>query len=337
MKDAILSRVTQEQIFQFYFPEAIQVNPRKYYTNPLRIDRKPSCYFTYLNQTLVFIDWAFDPISMDCFSFVQYKYSENNFNDTLTRISKDFNLNVHKITTFLEVKESSNTPVSIPIYPKIKPLAKQEKLPTIIKIVRKNFSDDDLKFWERYHISIDTLITFRVRSVQEAWINDNLYYDKRLAKDPMFAYREQNQFKLYRPYGPKSKKWRNNYTNGTLEGWDQLPDTGNFLIITKSLKDVMVLYELNIPAVAVKSESTYPTENALNLLKDRFTNIIVWFDNDDRGKQLAEKFKTKTNFNTYFLSENLPKDCSDYVEQYGKDSLLNLIQKDFYEQFHIRL
>lgn len=49
-----------------------------------------------------------------------------------------------------------------------------------------------------------------------------------------------------------------------------LPESGDILIITKALKDVMVLYEYGIPAIAPCSENLFITEAQYNHLKERF-------------------------------------------------------------------
>ncbi len=39
-----------------------------------------------------------------------------------------------------------------------------------------------------------------------------------------------------------------------------IPKNGEFIVITKSLKDCMVLYELGVPAVAPISENCFVTD-----------------------------------------------------------------------------
>ena len=55
----------------------------------------------------------------------------------------------------------------------------------------------------------------------------------------MYAYKVYNHFKIYKPYADKYTKWRNNLTELDIQGYKQLPKTGDILVITKSMKDVM--------------------------------------------------------------------------------------------------
>lgn len=50
---------------------------------------------------------------------------------------------------------------------------------------------------------------------------------------------------------------------------------GDILFITKSMKDVMCLHEMGIPAVSPSSESTFLPKDVLEQLKTRFKRIII--------------------------------------------------------------
>ena len=56
----------------------------------------------------------------------------------------------------------------------------------------------------------------------------------------------------------------------------QLPkDGGDLLIIQKSMKDVMCMYELGIIAIAPNSENLFLNDNQLEKVKNKFKRIIV--------------------------------------------------------------
>ena len=77
-----------------------------------------------------------------------------------------------------------------------------------------------------------------------------------------------------------------------LEGWDELPPSGKLLIITKSLKDVIVLRSCGYNAVSLSSETSV---NIFKLyywqLSERFENIVVWGDPDAAGAVLVRNVK----------------------------------------------
>lgn len=72
-----------------------------------------------------------------------------------------------------------------------------------------------------------------------------------------------------------------------------LPESGDYVVITKSLKDVMVLYEFGIPAIAPISENCYLTEAQHAKLVRRFKHVVLLYDNDRAGKYNAIKFYRK--------------------------------------------
>jgi len=58
---------------------------------------------------------------------------------------------------------------------------------------------------------------------------------------------------------------------------------GEYIVITKSLKDVMCLYEFGIPAIAPCSENLFLTESQYEKIKKKFKRILVLYDNDRPG------------------------------------------------------
>lgn len=58
---------------------------------------------------------------------------------------------------------------------------------------------------------------------------------------------------------------------------------GDYIVITKSLKDVMCLYEFGIPAIAPCSENLFLTESQYEKIKKKFKRILVLYDNDRPG------------------------------------------------------
>ena len=105
------------------------------------------------------------------------------------------------------------------------------------------------------------------------------------------------------------------------QGWKQLPEKGDELIITKSLKDVMSIDSiLGIPAVSLQSEGTKPKPHIIQELKNRFKTIYLLYDNDfDKEKNWGqifakELYKEFDMINLMIPSEFESKDFSDLVK-----------------------
>lgn len=72
-----------------------------------------------------------------------------------------------------------------------------------------------------------------------------------------------------------------------------LPKNGDYVLVTKSQKDCMVLYELGIPSVAPISENLFLTDSKYKKLKERFGKIILLYDNDYAGIRATQSIRKK--------------------------------------------
>lgn len=194
---------------------------------------------------------------------------------------------------------------------------------TIISIKRKNFTEVDDEYWNQYHIDRNILKRFNVFPISFFWINDIIQSFIYTKESPMYAYKIFNKFKIYRPLSKlKKDKWRTNCSSLDLQGYEQLPETGDLLILTKSLKDVMVLYNLGYNAIALQSENDHLDKDIYESLCERFKNIVIFFDNDDPGIKSAVKLSEKYDMRYIHLDSVLHtvyniKDISDYIKDFG--------------------
>ncbi len=115
-------------------------------------------------------------------------------------------------------------------------------------------------------------------------------------------------------------------TSNLLHGSSQL-SPADTLIITKSMKDVMVLNEMGYQAVSPMAENVIPSEEIIQDLIDAYPKIYIFYDNDGdfnppkgesgKGKQAASKIAGKYKLPMIFLPDGGPKDISDYVKAFG--------------------
>jgi len=188
---------------------------------------------------------------------------------------------------------------------------------TDIGIVRQPFTDVDKRYWKQFHISIDTLKTFNVFSIKYFLCNNTV---RGIYKEdnPMYAYKVDDKFKIYRPLSSKYTKWRTNLTNNNVQGYAQLPEFGNLLIITKSLKDVMCLYEMGYSAIAASSETTFIPEDVLKALRSKWKHIIILYDRDKTGMKTAREYSKRYKLDAIFVHKKFKaKDISDAVRDNG--------------------
>ena len=191
----------------------------------------------------------------------------------------------------------------------------------------------DVVFWERYGIKAPLLLLYKVSPIQNLFLDGNIHYTHH-SNNPAYHYSfGKNEDKVY---FPKKKSFRFLCNTSVLQGYEQLPKTGEILIITKSLKDVMVLYNLNYPSVAPQSESMSITDKDYEELSQRFDTIYSWYDFDLTGIRTANKMKKKYGIiplfltNGRFKSRNFgAKDVSDWFEiLLGRERTLSSIKRE---------
>lgn len=297
--DWILSKVTEYDIYAAYIGN---FKVGMIYNSPLRKDKTPSfgCYYSRKTKQLMFKDHGTGECG-NIIKFVSLFTGLTNYSDILNDI-----VNKLKITNDTKLVSSKQY---IP------------STETVIGIVRQDFTLTDINYWSQFNISTTTLKKFGVSSIKYYLCNGvvkGIYKDS----NPMYAYKVYNNFKIYRPLADKYTKWRNNLTENDIQGFKQLPKTGDILIITKSMKDVMCLYEMGIPAISPSSESTFIPDKALNQLKKRFKTILICFDRDEAGCKYLRKISLKTGLKPFLVHKKWKaKDISDAIKANSFESI----------------
>lgn len=302
--DYILSRVSEYDIYARYLG---QFKVGYIYNSPFRKDSNPSFGIFRSKKTgkLLFKDHG-NGLCGDVIKFVQEFTGITNYNDLLNQIVKDLSIKNDTILKSTKEYEKSDE--------------------TVIGVVRQDFTDVDKNYWKQFGITIDTLKKYNVSSIKYYLCNGivkGIYKEE----NPMFAYKVYDKFKIYRPYGDKYTKWRNNLTEYDIQGYEQLPESGDLLVITKSLKDVMCLREMGYNAVSPSSESTFIPDKALEILKKRFKRILLCFDRDAPGIKNMRKISLKTGLKGFLIHKKWKsKDISDAVKNNGFDIIKNWLK-----------
>jgi len=293
-KKFILDRLSQEEIFERFL--GIPFDTTEKYTSPFREDRNPTCTFKRNpNGVVTFIDWSGDFLG-NCFDAVIRIYGCS-FWDACKIIAKEFDL-----VDGLKVGDLDRKP---------KAYEHAEKDITTIKTKWRRYENSDLSYWSAYGIHPATLRTYNVGPVAFAWVNEKLIYSNRKG-DPCYGYFFNGEYKLYFPL---REEWRFLGNFAGLQGYDQLPDTGDLLVITKSLKDVMFLHQMGIAAVAPSSESTTISKEQYQELSKRFKLLVSLYDHDTTGVRSATQMEEDFGIPALFFTEK-GKDITDIAKNH---------------------
>lgn len=304
--DYILSKVTEYDIYARYLG---QFKVGFIYNSPFRKDKNPSFGIFRSKKTgkLLFKDHGNGECG-DVIKFVELYTGITNYNDLLNQIVKDMQITNNTVLhSNKEVEKSTET---------------------VIGVVRQDWTDIDKQYWSQFGISLKTLEKFGVSSIKY-YLCDGVVKGMYKENNPMYAYKVYDRFKIYRPLADKYTKWRNNLTPYDIQGYEQLPKKGDLLIITKSMKDVMCLYEMGIPAISPSSESTFMPDKILEQLKKRFKRIIILFDRDEAGVKYLRKISLKTGLEGMLVHKKFKaKDISDAIKANGFEK----VKKWLYEE-----
>ncbi len=315
----IQQKVSDYQLFRYYTGENFALN--KAFSSPLREDKRPS-FCIYANGSgLKFKDFGSGHHG-SIFDFVMLKFNCT-FDKALNIINND-------IKTSFNTTQNSKLDIVSSIAPKIAPI---KHLETIIEIKKRKWSNTlDDGYWGSYGLNLKILEKFNIFPVSYVWVNKGLDdKERKLVIYPRkgelhYAYRFGN--KLYKIYSPLSKiKWISNAKNYHIQGYEQLPERGKLLLLTKSFKDVLVLYKMGFHSIAPQSESNYISEELIKELKSRFTKIITFYDDDDVGNLGAERLLQYKIPNIKIKKCKEYKDISDFVKVRGEEEGLKKIQE----------
>lgn len=353
-KTDILSKVTQADIYSFYlskFNHEFTVKTIEYLaetgykvSNPMRLDRNPSMGFRYVGKGKLKIRDFAGYIWGDCFDLVAYIINVNpndklGFIKVLKKIAYDLNI----YTIPISEVEADEFKVDIDI-------KKVRNSPYIIEPVIRDWNIFDMEYWNNRGISLRTLKAFHVYpvlsysamgatgfTVRYTYTSDNpcYAYDGGLRSDGTHAW--DLYFPKHREGMPKFIKSHNSL--GGLLTYNQKAD---ILIIIKSLKDAMSIYEIlsiyyskySVAFIVPMSESTPISKKHLDFLINNHSRTFVLYDFDrvgiinsnkiKRAYPITQLFFTNGRFNSHDYGH---KDYSDYYFKRGKRNALEIIKE----------
>jgi hypothetical protein len=317
-KDALLKRISDYEIYRMYMGD--QLKARGKMKSPLREDNDPSFgLFTGESGELCFNDFVLG--SGDCVKFVMLKFGLSFF-EALSKIALDANLQDEFIikNTFKTNFLASSTG------PSREEFIKNVNSSYIGKTSRP-WHIKDYAFWNQYGITKPILDRYNVIPIDYLHVGVN----KSIIKSDFhtYCYNEmkdgKHTFKIYQPENTKFK-WLNNHDDSVWQGWTQLPEKGDVVIITKSLKDVMaVVSATDYAAVSLQAESVYPKEQVIEELKSRFHYVFLLYDNDydkptNWGREFGRKLSDKFDICQIEIEEQYKsKDFSDLAKNHGQE------------------
>lgn len=322
-KESLLEKISDWDVFNMYIPE--DLNLKDPILSPLRDESKPSFgLFIGERGEICFKDFLLG--SGDCIKFVQMKFSLDYF-EAMSKIALDAKLD----NQFIIKNTFKTNVISSPSVSRESIITAGEKF-SLTKKSRK-FELFDLAFWNQFGIDYDTLLKYNVTPISHIFFNGKIIVADKYA----YCFTEYKDgvetYKIYQPLN-STYKWLNSHNESVWQGWEQLPKTGDKVIITKSLKDVMAIDKtLGVPVVSLQAEGVIPKEHIIEQLRHRFTTIFLLYDNDydkevNWGREFGEKISDKYNLIQIEIDESYKsKDYSDLIKNIGKDIAKSILEE----------
>ncbi len=317
---AILQKISEYDIFRFYMPDKTwKINQAT--LSPFRQENNPSFVIGNKRGFLSFIDFADTNKRGDCFTFVKMLYSLSTMDDVLRMIDRDFGLGFLPNTGTGEYKQITKE------YKQPDDIGKRYSL---IQVITRKFTNEELQYWNEYHQSLDDLRANNVYAIKKLYLNKQIFPLK--DTEIRFGYLYDGHWKIYRPFADKKNKWLPN--NVPITMMDGKEDISNCKIafINKSKKDYMVMKKAFPCCCAVQNEGIgcFSDEN-VEFLKANSDRQILSFDSDETGvhnsKQITELFGFEyINVPRKYLSEGI-KDWADLVKAHGYYPVENYLRQ----------
>jgi len=314
--------VDDYSVISHYIGEELEL--RRVYPSPLRTSDEHHSFSIYeaKDGNIVFKDHGRN-IKGNVYKFVRYLLSEDKanlipFNEVLHQINLDFDLGL------------GGTPKTFQPRAKRLETIKRPNSPVKIEIVSKMYTKPFLDFFSLFGISATTLHSYNVYNVREYRINQFSNFPKTLC----IAYKIGKYYKIYKPFEDKNEKFRTDFPQNYVEGFIQLKYHKDFVIITKSLKEVMFFREhFDWDTVAGKSENTMIPKFIMESLFSRYKTVYIWLDRDNGGKDALESYMIKypklvpINYDSSIIEKD-PTDRYKYLKILHKeDDALQEIKK----------
>lgn len=294
-KQDLLNSINELDVYYKYTNSDIQLGRTT--RSPFREDRNPS--FVFFKSSWGEVIWK--------------DFATGESGDFISFVSKMLGINYYDATNVIynQYKDFCNI-----IITNKRDFEQKPRIKSIIEVYNRSWNNTyDKDYWGSFSLNCEILNQYNVYPLKEVSINGHRY--KETIKEPIYGYYfGDGYWKIYKPLSDKNIKWFSNTNSDIIQGHNNINENGNLLVITKSLKDVMIYKLLGINSIAPQSEHIVLNDNIINDYKSRFNIIITNFDYDSAGIRLTNLYNEKFGFNSMTFKRKY-KDISDYIKVNG--------------------
>lgn len=301
----LYNNIDQHKAFEWYLQIPVRIG--RAFNNPLREDNVASASLVWKGKVLVMVDFANSLYSGDMLRIVMNN-EKIGYKEAYKKIWRVL-MNNKEYARTVEVKTI-------------------DKEVTLIFTKPREWNESDLKYFSDQ--GIDITLEKDVSACSAVRIGERVYYD-----DHMYAYDcSDGIYEIYRPFAARGDKFRYNGHRRLIFGWNELPDNGDLLIITKSKKDRIFLKQRGYTAICKTGEGVTWEEHIIKALQTRFKRIVAFYDRDAQGMRNVRSLWKKYKTDFFFINKKWGvKDITDFYKKYGQEQTKQLLQWLNGEQF----
>lgn len=315
-KDLILQKISEVEIITNFVPDFNPSTPSKNYKSVFSdTDNTPSLNF-YKHG----VGWKFKSHNTghqgDVWQFAADIYkldSKKDFHKVLSNLNEDLNLNITVSNVITK--------------------------PHVIEF--QEFNELFLNYWKEYKVFPETLIKYNVQQLayhefhNKDGIKRKFFYKN--TNTIVVCYTVNNRIKLYIPAIPElitplykfagqTKKFGyKNQTSSDIFGFAQLPEKCDYIIFCAGEKDCLVANAHGFNSLSCQSEHQLPSISLIESLKKKTSHLLCCYDNDQAGKQAAEKLNKTFGIQPIFLPAEF-KDLALFFKSKNKEDFEILLQ-----------
>lgn len=321
--DKILQLKPDSLLWRFYLGQDYELG--RSIRAPYRDDHDPSFCLTYNLKSgkILGKDHGKGKFHGDVFDYIMMVYRLDYYS-SMVKVNLDFDLGLN----YSAQKCSMGTTRVERYDPSLDTFVIKHQSERLLQYLRRDADQTDLDYWATYGISRQTLQRYRVCAVQKVFLEHSQYYAHK-EEDRCYAYwfprteyRSKESLKCYWPWRTKHRFLGNASNDMGVQGYDQCSiarhEKGHLLVITKSLKDCMVLHEFGIDAIAAHGESHKFSVDFMRHLYKYYDRIVSIYDRDATGVKGARYLWKEYKVCPYLINKKYKcKDISDLYKAHG--------------------
>lgn len=194
------------------------------------------------------------------------------------------------------------------------------------KYIVKKLKFGDFEYYKLYNIEKEFLDLYGIKEVFSIYNKNRGYYSYIKEGQICYGYQLSDKWKFNIPNS--DNRFFGNMTKDLILGIENIDFNNKILIITKSIKDVILLKQIGFNSIAFQSELIIPNSDYLGSIINHYQKVYILFDNDSTGINASNIFANEYGVIPLTIPlKSKCKDITDISKMYGIEICKQLMKK----------